>query len=79
MFGDELSCLSFWLLLDEKKEGYLNLDQFSSLLYAFRFPSVDSEEAIRKEFKFELKEEANWDPQVNRFDFARRIFLNRGL
>lgn len=35
LLGDELSCLSFWLIQDESKKGWLTLEEFKGLLYAF--------------------------------------------
>lgn len=37
LLGDELSCLSFWLIQDESRKGWLSLEEFKGLLYAFRF------------------------------------------
>lgn len=79
LIGDELSCLSFWLLQDEEKKGYLDMEQLLELMHAFRFTNIDNEEKFKNEFAFELREEFKWDAKVNRFDLARRIFLNRGL
>jgi hypothetical protein len=50
LLGDELACLSFWLLQDEEKKGYLDFEQFKELLYAFRFTEIDSQASFEKEF-----------------------------
>jgi hypothetical protein len=62
LLGEELSCLSFWLLQDEHLKGYLDFENLKELLYAFRFTNIDSQEAFEHEFGFELKEEHFWDP-----------------
>lgn len=62
LLGEELSCLSFWLLQDEERKGYLEFEAFKELLYAFRFTNIDSQEAFEKEFEFELNKEFWWDP-----------------
>jgi hypothetical protein len=65
LLGDELSCLSFWLVQDEHKKGWLTLEEFKGLLYAFRFEhmfldqygkpdDVLTLQKLRKEFKFNL-------------------------
>lgn len=79
LLGDELACLSFWLLQDQEKKGYLEMDELLELMYAFRFTNITNTDEFTKEFAFELKQEHFWIPEVNRFDLARRIFLNRGL
>lgn len=37
LFADELSCLSFWLIVDQEKKGYMSLQKFEKLLQGFRF------------------------------------------
>lgn len=32
LLADELSCLSYWLLVDEEKKGYFNLNEVEKLL-----------------------------------------------
>jgi len=32
LLADELSCLSYWLLVDEDKKGYFNLNEVEKLL-----------------------------------------------
>lgn len=79
LLGDELACLSMWLLQDENCKGWLEMDELLPLVHALRFSNVRNLDEFTKEFAFELKEEHRWSPQVNRFDLIRRIFLNRGL
>ena len=79
LLGDELACLSFWLLQDEERKGYLEMDEMLELMYAFRFTNITNQDEFTREFAFELKQEHFWVPEINRFDLARRIFLNRGL
>jgi len=66
LLGDELSCLSFWLLKDVENKGWLTLDELKTLLYAFRFDhlflddigkpdDVLTLEKFKAEFKFHLK------------------------
>lgn len=62
LLGEELSCLSFWLLQDQERKGYLDFDAFKELLHAFRFPNIESPADFEKEFAFELQEEFKWDP-----------------
>jgi len=37
LLADELGCLSYFLIADPEKKGYLNLQEFEFLLKAFRF------------------------------------------
>ena len=64
--GDELSCLSFWLLADETQKGWLNLRETKNLLQAFKFTHMFVDEfgkpddtltlaKFRKEFDFNLR------------------------
>ena len=106
LLGDELSCLSFWLIQDETKKGWLSLEEFKGLLFAFKFDylfydditgKLDDEltlAKLTKEFKFNLQnksgeflrppsDSAEYNELdkhiIVRFDFARDIFLERGL
>ena len=40
LLGDELSCLCFWLIVDEQRKGWLTLKEFKELLYAFKFDNL---------------------------------------
>lgn len=40
LLGDELNCLSIWLLQDEAKKGYLEMDELFELMHAFRFTNI---------------------------------------
>ena len=66
LLGDELSCLSFWLIQDESQKGWLTLEEFKGMLYAFRFDhlffdqygkpdDVLTMKKLKKEFKFNLQ------------------------
>jgi hypothetical protein len=66
LLGDELSCLSFYLLTDAEKKGWLNLEEAKDLLKAFKFDHlfIDQEgkeddvltyQKIAKEFAWNLK------------------------
>ena len=37
LLGDELSCLSFWLLADEQQKGWLDAEELTPLMKAFKF------------------------------------------
>ena len=50
LLGEEISCLTFWLLQDEEKEGFLDMENFKELMYAFRFNHLEDEASIKKEF-----------------------------
>ena len=54
LLGDELSCLSFWLLHDEDRKGWLTLQDSKPLLSSLKFPdeTTDSLACFRTEFKF---------------------------
>lgn len=65
LLGDELSCLSFWLIQDEARKGWLTLEELKGLLYAFKFShlfvdqygkpdDVLTLQKLRREFKFNL-------------------------
>jgi len=89
LLGDELSCLSFWLLADPERKGWLNADELTPLMKAFKFEQLFrtgplSVGKLRQEFEFnladnpyELREDV--DEDVVRFNFIRDIFLERGL
>ena len=87
MLANELTCLSYWNLIDEKRKGYMNLTQFRNLLITFKYTAQDWElKDIKKEFDFLLKmnpQEIRHDDKnkdaLFRFDFARKIFLERNL
>ena len=40
LLGDELSCLSFWLLADPERKGWLNVDELTPLMKAFKFTQL---------------------------------------
>ena len=84
LLGDELSCLSFWLLHDQDRKGFLSLQESKPLFTSFKFPGeiTDSLAAFRTEFKFQLsskKREILEEEPIVRFDFVRDTFLERGL
>jgi len=87
LLGDEISCFGFWNLVDSQLNGYLTFKQFEILLKMFRFEIQPYNlEEVKKEFKsliFESKQEIrakdSQDDLIFRFDFARRLFLERGL
>lgn len=67
LLGDELSCLCFWLLQDESRKGWLTLNEFKGLLYAFKFDYLFLDEhgkpddvltlaKLKREFKFNLRD-----------------------
>jgi hypothetical protein len=37
LLGEELSCLTFWLIQDQSQKGWLSLDEFRQLLHALKF------------------------------------------
>lgn len=82
LLAEEISALSYWLILDKDAVGYLSLEQFVTLLKAFRENiGKGTIEEIKERYKFllslnpgELLKENNTH---FRFDFARRIFLER--
>jgi hypothetical protein len=92
--GEELSCLSFWLIQDTLQKGWLSLDEFRQLLKALKFQylfvntigqadEVLTVKKLRNEFKFNLRDKrgelTNDEDTIIRFDFIRDIFLERGL
>lgn len=106
LLGDELSCLCFWLIVDEQRKGWLTLEEFKNLLYAFKFDNLFFDslgkpddvltlQKLKDEFSFNLKHKPGElllppkdSPEaaseidkhiIIRFDFARDIFLERGL
>ena len=87
LLGDELACLSYWLVEDTKKKGYFMLNELAPLLQAFRFDiSPLNGKTLRKEFRFalvhkvgEIRNETPDEEIVIRFDLMRQIFLERGL
>lgn len=89
LLGDELSCLSFWLLADEQQKGWLDAEELTPLMKAFKFNQLFHDgpltaDKLRKEFEFLLSSapyELPWDGRGDlvRFDFIRSIFLERGL
>ena len=82
LLAEEINALSYWLIVDREAKGYLNLKNFVSLLKGFR-ENIKTEniEAIKEEYKFLLlfnPAEILPDSEGSfRFDFARRIFLER--
>lgn len=75
---DELACLSYWGILDQEK-GYMDTATFIRLLKMFRFSLPDwSPESIAREFEWLMKWNAV-DITNPTFNFARLIFLERGL
>ena len=44
LLGDELSCLSFWLLADKEQKGWLSLGEVAPLLKAFKFDYILNED-----------------------------------
>jgi hypothetical protein len=57
ILGDELACLSYWLLQDSQKKGYFKVNEIAPLLEAFKFdvnPATFNLNAFKKEFKFSL-------------------------
>ena len=66
LLGDELSCLSFWLITDENQKGWLDLNDTQKLLKSFKFDHlfIDDDgkpddiltlQKIQEEFAFNLK------------------------
>ena len=88
LFGEELSCLSFWQLADKEQKGYLDCQNMSDLLEAFRFKwplaedGPDFEAEMRALFGkgCEKREFLKTDQEMfTRFDFMKRLFVKRGL
>ena len=75
--------------MDVNKQGWLKSSDFVKLLKSWRF--IVNEETfslqwVRKEFEYDLSRNGNEFPKtftdddaVYRFDFARRIFIERNL
>lgn len=84
-FAQELSALSFWLVMNKDK-GVLDWEGFNHLLTAWRF-NLETVDDFKKEFNSLLMQRhmgnrelsKNSDDNVFRFDLARQIFLERGL
>ena len=49
MLADELSCLSFWLIQDDKKKGYFEFNELRPLL------EVNDKFLNLKAFRFEIE------------------------
>lgn len=96
LLGEELCCLSYWLLQDPSNKGYMTLNEFGGLLKAFKFSHLFEEgedltyAKLRSEFKFlltgipnefnsKISGVENEEDIIVRFDFAREMFLERGL
>ena len=62
LLGDELACLSMWLLQDEKLKGFLEIPELLDLMHAFRFTNITNQEEFLKEFEFELNQEFMYSP-----------------
>ena len=69
--GEELSCLSFWILHDKEMKGYMNLKEAGQLFRTLKFNSLflndngkldDDELTLKKlknEFSFNLRNKPN--------------------
>lgn len=82
MHADELSCLSFWLIADTERKGWLSFKEAEWLMQAFRFELPFTYNIVRRDFAFtnqKMKHEYNQHSSIIRFDFVREIFLERGL
>lgn len=87
LLSNELSCFTFWELVESKNKAYFTFDEMKSLMQAFRFNHVQTQEDFNKEFETvlknfpgELREKHLQNGEgVFRFDLARQIFLERGL
>lgn len=88
LLGDELACLSYWLIEDAQKKGFFTLKELLPLLEAFRFDITPGYNLsnFKKEFRFllqqnpgEIRQEHTEDDIVIRFDMVRQMFLERGL
>jgi hypothetical protein len=87
LLSNELSCFTFWELVESKNEGYFNFDEMKTLLHAFRFDHIETQADFDKEFEMTLNQypgelrnkHLQKDEGVYRFDLARAIFLERGL
>ena len=57
LLGDELACLSYWLIEDAQKKGYFSLKEVIPLLEAFRFDITPGYNLsnFKKEFRFLLQ------------------------
>jgi len=87
LLSNELSCFTFWDLVESKNKAFFTFDEMKELMQAFRFDHVQTQEDFMKEFEVtlraipgELKEKHLKNGEgVFRFDLARQIFLERGL
>eukprot|EP00826_Nyctotherus_ovalis_P011205 TRINITY_DN12928_c0_g1_i12.p1 TRINITY_DN12928_c0_g1~~TRINITY_DN12928_c0_g1_i12.p1 ORF type:complete len:247 (-),score=63.98 TRINITY_DN12928_c0_g1_i12:123-863(-) len=82
LLAEEISALSYWMILDKEAKGCLSLEKFVLLLKAFRENiKKGTLEEIKEEYKFLLTLNPGEFLKENnthlRFDFARRIFLER--
>ena len=48
--GEELSALSFWLMLDTEKKGTLDEERIIQLAHGLRYTNVNHFNGFRKEF-----------------------------
>lgn len=77
--------MSFWMVKDTQRKGWLSLSEATDLLVALKFSIADSRltyTSLKEEFKFNLKTkpgELKDTDTIVRFDFIRDIFLERGL
>lgn len=85
LLSEELSCLSFWCIVDEDKKGYLTVNEAQELFEALRFDirpyGLDS---IHNEFKWTNEQLRGGElyqkgETIIRFDFMRQLFLDHGL
>lgn len=88
LLGDELSALSFYeLTMEGSDKGYLTFEEMKTLMHAWRFDSIETEQDFLQEFQFALqlspgeikRKDLENGEAVFRFDLARSIFLERGL
>ena len=67
LLGDELTCLSFWLLQDTEKKGYLTLEELKNVLKCLKFTHLFEDpygypddrltfHKFKREFKFCLSD-----------------------
>ena len=55
LHADELSALTFWLMLDSEKKGSVDFEQFKGLMSAFRFANLTDLDSFKTQFKTVLK------------------------
>ena len=54
LHAEEISALSFWLINDTSKLGYLSQSNMKTLMHGLRFTNVNDWKDFKREFKFSI-------------------------